>query len=139
MATATASIAGHPPELAVDGNASDLQSSWQSDPYPASLTVDLQQRKTLGAVHVWPYWGMGRYYRYTVEISPDGETWRRIGDMGRNATPATPKGDRFQFEPAETRYIRVNMLYHSLNRGVHIVEIKALAPRQQRSNPKGKP
>jgi len=126
-ATASASIAAHPPALAVDGNASDLRSSWQTDPYPATLTIDTEAMRTLGAIHVWPYWGAGRYYRYTVEVSRDGKHWQRVGDKSRNTTPATPKGDRFEFEPFEARYIRVHMLYHSLNKGVHIVEVKAFA------------
>ena len=127
-ATATASIAGHPPESAVDGNAYDLQSSWQTDPYPAALTIDLEKPHALAAVHVWPYWGANRYYRYTVELSTDGKTWHRVGDKSQNTAPATAKGNRFEFAPAKARYIRVNMLYHNLNRGVHVVEVKAFEP-----------
>ena len=126
--TATASIPSHPPVLAVDGNASDLRSSWQTDPYPASLTIDLEEAHTLDAIHVWPYWGMNRYYKYTVVVSMDGDSWRQVGDKSMNTTPSTPKGDRFEFKAAQLRYIRVNMLYHSLNKGVHIVEVKAFAP-----------
>ncbi|NQU23310.1 MAG: discoidin domain-containing protein [Candidatus Nealsonbacteria bacterium] len=137
--TASASIPAHPPELAVDGNATDLQSSWQTDPYPASLTVDLQAVRTLGSIHVWPYWGTDRYYRYTVEVSTDGKTWKQVGDKSKNTTPATPQGDRFGFDPIEARYIRVKMLYHSLNKGVHIVEVRAYGPRKQQTNPGGKP
>ena len=124
-ATASASITSHPPALAVDGNATDLQSSWQADPYPASLTIDTEKVRTLGRIHVWPYWGGNRYYRYTVEVSKDGDNWQQVGDKSKNTTPSTPKGDRFEFEATKTRYIRVNMLYHSLNKGVHIVEVKA--------------
>jgi len=127
-ATATASITSHPPGLAVDGNAADLQSSWQTDPYPASLTIDIEEVRTLGCVHVWPYWGQKRYYRYTVEVSRDGKNWRQVGDRSKNTTPSVPKGDRFEFRAAEVRYIRVNMLYHNLNKGVHVVEVRAFAP-----------
>jgi len=128
---ASASLSGHPPTLAVDGNAWDLQSSWQTDPYPAWLTIDLEEVRTLDAVHVWPYWGMKRYYRYTVEVSADGKNWKQVGDMSKNATPSTPKGDRFKFDPIEARYIRVNVLYHNLNRGVHIVEVRAFPPEKK--------
>lgn len=45
-----------------------------------------------------------------------------VGDMRKNTTSSMPGGDRFEFAPKTVRYIRVNMLYHNLNRGVHVVE-----------------
>jgi len=122
-ATASASLPDYPAWKAIDGNATDLQSSWQTDTYPAWLRIDLEKPRVAKAVHVYPYWGGGRYYRYTVEVSADGKDWTMVGDMRKNTAPATSKGDRFEFEPAEVRLIRVNMLYHNLNRGVHIVEV----------------
>jgi len=123
-ATASASLPDYPAWQAIDGNTTHLQSSWQTDPYPAWLKIDLEKPHVAKAVHVYPYWGGGRYYRYTVEVSADGETWTMIGDMRKNTTPATPKGNRFELEPAALRFVRVNMLHHNLNRGVHIVEVK---------------
>jgi hypothetical protein len=73
---------------------------------------------------VFPYWGSERYYQYTVEVSKDGKSWRRVGDMSNNTRPATPKGDEFRFDPVAARYVRVKVLRHSLNRGVHLVEVK---------------
>ena len=122
-ATASASLPRYPPSGAIDGSASNLQSSWQTDPYPAWLRIDLDDTRELRAVRVHPYWGGGRYYHYTVEISADGQSWQMVGDMRDNRTPSTPDGDRFEFEPTEVSCIRVNMLYHNLNRGVHIVEV----------------
>jgi hypothetical protein len=124
-ATASASLPQHPPSLAVDGIVR-LESSWQADPYPQWLKLDLEEPHKLMRVHVWPYWGAGRYYRYSVEVSPDGREWVMVGDKRTNTAPATEKGDSFEFAPREVRFIRVNMLYHSLNPGVHIVEIKVL-------------
>ena len=125
-ATASASIPGHPTALAVDGNASELRSSWQADPYPQWLRIDLEKPVRIDRVHVFPYWGGGRFYRYTVEVSQDGKRWEQVADLSKNARPATPKGDLHRFEPRLARYVRVNMLYHSLNKGVHIVEVKVL-------------
>jgi hypothetical protein len=131
MATASASIPAYPPALAVDGNCTDLKSSWQTDPYPASLMIDLEKKCEVNKIHVWPYWGLKRYYRYTVEVSPDGHQWKRIGDKSENTAASTPRGDRFEFPATEIRYIRINMLYHNLNKGVHIVEVKAFAPEEK--------
>ena len=124
-ATASASISSYPPSKAVDGDSGDLQSSWQSDPYPAWLKIDLQKPLKISRIHVFPYWGANRFYRYTVEVSQDGRKWHRVADMSRNTRPATPKGDDHRFEPRLARYLRVNILHHSLNRGVHLVEVRA--------------
>jgi hypothetical protein len=123
---ASASLAAYPPSGAFDGDHKDLQSSWQTDPYPAWWQLDLERPKTLKGLHVYPYWGGGRYYRYTVEVSRNGVRWRQVGDRSDNTAPSTPEGDRFNFEPVEVRYIRVNMLYHNLNKGVHLVEVVPL-------------
>ena len=34
--------------------------------------------KPINRVHVFPYWGNARYYRYTVELSSKGETWKQV-------------------------------------------------------------
>ena len=124
--TASAYLPGYGPAKTFDGNHTDLASSWQTDPYPAWLKIDLENAKEINAIHVYPYWGLGRYYQYTVEVSVDGTQWRQVGNMSENTTPSTPAGDIFTFDPVKVRYIRVNMLYHNLNTGVHIVEVRAL-------------
>ncbi len=130
-ATASASLSSHPPRLAVDGVADNLQSSWQTDPYPAWLQIDLEKTHRIDRVHVFPYWGGGRHYRYTVEVSEDGKQWKRVADLSDNGKPATPQGDLHKFDAVQARYVRVNMLYHSLNRGVHLVEVRVFeAPDQ---------
>ena len=122
--SASAYIPGHEPIKAYDGNHTNLASSWQNDSYPAWLKIDLDKVKQLSEIHVYPYWGLDRYYQYTVEISEDATTWHQVGDKSKNTIPSTPAGDLFNFAPIEARYIRVNMLYHNLNKGVHVVEIE---------------
>ncbi|MDP6545016.1 MAG: discoidin domain-containing protein [Phycisphaerae bacterium] len=126
--TASASLARYRPALATDGVTDNLQSSWQTDPYPAWLKIDLTKSTTIDRIHVFPYWGSGRFYRYTVEVSLDGKGWTRVADMSKNRRPAAPKGDDHRFPARQARYVRVNMLYHSLNRGVHIIEVRVFAP-----------
>ena len=125
--TASASLAAYPAHLATDGVEDDLASSWQTDPYPAELQIDLEAPESINRVHVFPYWGNDRYYRYTVEASEDGRNWQQIADMTKNTNPATKKGDDHRFEAVTARYVRVKMLYHSLNRGVHLVEVRVFA------------
>jgi len=123
-ATASATAGAYSPSRAVDGNVADLQSSWQADPYPQWWQVDLGAVTSISRVHVYPYWGLNRYYEYTVETSMDGVEWQRIADLSENTEPATPAGDDFRFQPLDARYVRVNMLRHSLNPGVHLVEVR---------------
>ena len=129
--TASASLATHPPSLAADGVADNLQSSWQTDPYPAWLKIDIEKPATIDRIHVFPYWGGGRFYRYTVEVSLDGKAWGRVGDLSKNRRPAAPEGDDHRFPARRARYVRVNMLHHSLNKGVHIVEVRVFAPAEK--------
>ncbi len=130
-ATASSSIPGHGPELAVDGVANQLASSWQADPYPAWLKIDLERPTRIDRIHVFPYWGGGRIYHYTVDASLDGETWTQVVNFMENGSPATPEGDLHRIEARELRYLRLNMLYHSLNRGVHVVEVRAFEAESQ--------
>jgi len=123
----TASVAAQgpqKPELAVDGNATDLASSWWGEKWPASLTVDLQKPVKIDAVQVFFYWGGNRYYQYTVEVSADGQAWKKVADKGQNTAPATPTGVMLGFEPVEARYVRLNVLKGSANEAVHVVELK---------------
>jgi len=123
--TASAYISGHEPVKAFDGIHTDLASSWQTDPYPAWLQIDLGEIKEISRIRVFPYWGLDRYYQYTVEVSANRTQWRQVCDMSNNTIPSTPAGDTFEFAQIRARYMRVNMLYHNLNKGVHIVEVEA--------------
>ena len=123
-ASASATTGGYDPARAVDGDAANLPSSWQADPYPQWWQVDLGKAVSVNRIHVFPYWGLNRSYQYTVEASADGTAWQRVADLSENAEPATPAGNDFRFQPVAMRFVRVNMLKHSLNAGVHLVEVR---------------
>ncbi|MCP4453789.1 MAG: discoidin domain-containing protein, partial [Planctomycetes bacterium] len=53
--TASAFIAGHEPGKAFDGIHTDLASSWQTDPYPAWLQIDLGEIKEINWIQVFPF------------------------------------------------------------------------------------
>lgn len=61
----------------------------------------------------------------TVETSLDGKNWTTMIDQSNNTTPVSEDGYSFEFQPTKVRYIRVNMLKHSLNSGLHLVEVMA--------------
>ena len=96
---------------------------------PATQRSQGRTKLAENILHSVLYWGGSRYYRYTVEASKDGKTWRQIVDMSQNTEPATPHGHDHRFDSVETRHVRMNVLYHSLNRGVHLVEVKLFEAR----------
>ncbi len=124
---------GHPPELAVDGNAVDRNESswWAAPPTPRWLQVDLEQPTIIDRIHVYPYWDGTRFYQYRVETSLDGKDWTQVVDMSENTAPAKETGDLHTFQPRKVRYVRVNMLHNSANPSVHLVEVKVFKPSKE--------
>ncbi|QDU32278.1 F5/8 type C domain protein [Poriferisphaera corsica] len=115
----------HPAQLAVDGNAHSLMSSWWvGPPAPQWLEIDLEEVKSIDRVHVYPYWGGNRYYQYQVEVSVDGETWNVIADMSQNTKIETPRGREHRFDSIDARYVKITMLYNSSNPSMHLVELR---------------
>lgn len=113
---------GHGPEFAVNGRISG--GYWAAHPYPQWLKIDLQKVESIDAVKLYTYSDGSRYYRYTVEVSTDGQNWTQIVDESRNRMPATSRGKRYGFAPVDARFVRVNMLYNSVNIGVHLTEVQ---------------
>ncbi|MCY2928540.1 MAG: discoidin domain-containing protein, partial [Planctomycetota bacterium] len=111
------------PENANDGWV-DIAKFWGTTPAPQWWQVDLQKEYRVDRVHVYPYWDGVRYYQYTVEVSPDGTTWRQVVDASKNTTTGTEKGYLHTFEPVPARYVKVNVLKNSDNRAVHLVEVR---------------
>ncbi len=132
-ATASRTGSGEVPEFAVDGMV-EVKSAfdptfWGSAPYPQWWMVDLEKTANLKEIHLYTFWGDGRYYQYTIEGSIDGEKWAVLVDASGNTAAADEKGYKHTFKPTAARYIRVNMLKNSNNQGVHIVEVRAYEAR----------
>lgn len=126
---ATASINRPPKALAfaTDG-VIDHDQFLDFSPGPLSLTVDLEKPQSVGRVVLYTYWDGGRYYEYTIELSPDGQKWNMAADASQNKTKATEKGYVHTFPAQTARYIRVTMIRNSANIGLHIVEVRAYPP-----------
>ncbi|MCY2930384.1 MAG: family 20 glycosylhydrolase [Planctomycetota bacterium] len=112
------------PEMAVDGEVR-LDRYWACGTTPSWLQIDLQNVHTLDRVQVFPYWDDVRYYQYTIELSTDGKTWKRVADASANTAPETEKGRLHKFDPTPARYVRVNVLKNSDNYAAHLVEVRA--------------
>lgn len=112
----------HRPVNAVDGVLGN-SSGWHADPYPQWLQVDLGEVHRIGRLKVHTYYGGGRYYQYTIEVSRDGKQWEQVVDMTKNVAPATKNGEEHNITTVGARYVRINMLVNSANPGVHLNEL----------------
>ena len=113
---------GHGPEQAVDGRTGG--GYWAASPYPQWLKIDLEKVESIDRVQICTFHDGERFYKYTVEVSPDGMNWIQVVDESQNTTPATRRGKLYTFKATAARYIKVNMLSNSANVGVHLTEVK---------------
>ncbi len=98
--TASAADEQHPAAHLTDGRAT---TRWQdSSGDPATLTVDLGEPTTVGAVEV--DWTADAAAGYAVEVSTDGVFWQHVADH----VPAGTAGiDRVTFPAHDARYVRL--------------------------------
>ena len=117
------------PDKAVDGKAHDTGSGWWGRPSrgPRWFQVDLGEPTRIDSVHVFWYWGDGRHYRYTVEVSADAKAWSQVADMRRTRKPCTAAGSFHKFQPVAARYVRLNNIVNSSNTSCHLVELRVYA------------
>ncbi len=129
--TCSFALEGYPAYFANDGYARNLQWHWATDvdkDKAAWWQVDLEKPTQVAQIVVVPYYAGNRYYGFTVQSSLDGKQWGMVADWRDNIRPATKAGYAIRFQPAEMRFIRVNLTFHSLNAGRHLVEVMAYGP-----------
>jgi len=66
----------------------------------------------------------GRAYTFTLEVSEDGKTWKRVAGNPDAVKPATAEGLSYSFAETPARYVRLNVLKNSANFAVHVLELK---------------
>ena len=115
-------------EVAVNGIV-DHEQYLDIQPAPQQFAVDLEDRKTLDKVVLYTFWDGRRYYQFKIDVSTDGRKWTTVADASKNRTVATEDGYARLFPPVAARYIRVTMLHNSANPGLHIIELRAFAPK----------
>lgn len=130
--TASGSHQEDKPELAVDGDLSPNK-YWGCEKLPVWHMVDMGSPQTLSSVHIWPFWEDGRIYKYKIEGSKDGRSWKTLVDQSANSISGTKEGSPHSFSPANVRYVKTTMLDSSKGKqsGGHIVEIKGFAKPEQ--------
>lgn len=97
--TASPSVAGDDPVAAVDGTAA---TPWIATEPHAWLAVQLSKPTDISSVDVTR--GNSDPFRYTVEVSTDGNSWHTVA-----TAPATSTGiDHFSFAPTTARFVRLS-------------------------------
>ena len=91
----------------------------------ASLTIEMAMPRKMNELQIFNWWGDGRAYRYMVEASEDGRSWKPIVDWSKNAAPASPEGYNHKFERISARFLRVHTLGNTVNNHCHFSEICA--------------
>ncbi len=112
------------PKNAVDGT---RRTSWFGSKWPAWLQVDLEKEISIDTVHVWFYYRDSRSYQYAIEVSADGENWKRVVDRSDNRKAGRREGFAHRFPAVSSRYVRLHVLKNSANEAVHVNEIKVYA------------
>ena len=124
----SSSLPAFPASLANDGRKKSTDRYWATDVNQDKdpwWQVDLLQPATVGRVVVVGYFGDQRHYGFTVELSPDGQTWETVADRRTNQEPSTLSGYTCNFSPRTARYLRVRQTANSANTGRHLVEVMA--------------
>jgi hypothetical protein len=112
-------------EKICDGHADNPDAHWNGIG-DCHLTIEMAMPRKMNELEVVTWWGDGRAYRYTVEASEDGKTWKQIVDMSQNAKGSSPEGYKHSFDLMSIRYLRFQMMGNTTNNHGHLVEVRAL-------------
>ena len=116
----------HAPERAVDGLIGKWD-GWHTDKCPTWLQVDMQRVAEIDTVRAIFYWDGSRTYSYNIEISEDGQTWKRVADVPDNKQLSNAQGFTHKFPATKARYVKINITKGWAGRYVHLVELEAYA------------
>ncbi|WP_025739771.1 discoidin domain-containing protein [Aquimarina pacifica] len=125
--TSSSNDSNHPSSFVVDGNISK-ERWWGANPHTITdqwWQVDLLDVYNLNEIVIIPYYDGIRYYNYTIQTSLDGIHWTTI--INKNDESLSVRiGDIYaDLNNINTRFLKVNMTYNSLNPAVHLIELKA--------------
>ena len=116
----------HAPERAVDGLIGKWD-GWHTNQCPTWLQVDMQRVAEIDTVRAIFYWDGSRTYSYNIEVSEDGQTWKRVADVPDNKQVSNAQGFTHRFPAVKARYVKINVTQGWGKRYVHLVELEAYA------------
>ena len=95
---------GNPGAAAVDGS-TESEDRWSAQGFPQSLIVDLGEDRFINHVEILPF--QDRAYRYTVDVSRDGQQFETVVDNSNNSTQQSIFEHAFSL--VEARYVRLRV------------------------------
>jgi hypothetical protein len=107
-----------------DGNSTKYTGSkgFAHGTVPCDLGVELSKPTKISSIRFLLWDGDNRSYRYKAEISIDGRIWKTVADHRKNER----KGwQEIKFPYQFVKYIKVQGLHNTKNKGFHIVELEA--------------
>ena len=115
----------HGPEMVVDNKITPQSSWWGAG--STWVQIDLGKETEFNSCFVVNFWEQNCYHQYFIEVSSDGQQWKKVIDMTENTLPAHETGQYHRFPTVTARYIRmtVNKVRFSQG-GISVVELKVL-------------
>ena len=102
--------AAHPASAINDGARGTL---WSALYYPAYVDIDLEENHSLKRLVVFPDTSnMSAYYQYAIYTSMDGVNFDLLCEK-TDTTPVNLRGDVFELDGTEARFVRVYLEYCS--------------------------
>ena len=117
------SYTGRNPEYAVDGKRQGtfFESRWSEKNF---LEIDLGEVRKADGVRIFFWHGDLRYYQFYVLSSVDGKKWEMLYDERKNSVRSREEGFGKDFPAIEMRFVRVFVLFNSVNASCHIREVE---------------
>ena len=78
----------------------------------------------LDRIHLFPWDEGGRAFQYTIEVSTDEKNWTKVVGREQERPSRRRPGPPAPVQPAQARYVRVNMLKNSIQNAVQLEEVR---------------
>lgn len=107
----------------LDGKAPEDRTGIAHSPFPCEWTITLDKTYRLREIRflLWDL-GTGRYYRYAIATSVDGNTFTMLADRSQGQWASW---QRISFPSRPVKAIRLIGLYNNHNPGFHVLEFEA--------------
>ncbi|MBP5181395.1 MAG: discoidin domain-containing protein [Lentisphaeria bacterium] len=98
-----------------------FESRWSDQNF---LEIDLGEVRNADGVRIFFWHGDLRYYQFYVLSSVDGKKWEMLYDERKNLVRSREEGFGKDFPAKKMRFVRVFVLYNSVNAACHIREVE---------------
>ena len=97
--------------------------------WPCDVTLDLEEVYIIDSINLYLWDRDNRFYYYRIYVSTDNRDWIKVSDKSNSQCRGL---QIFSIEQKKARYIKVECLYNSNNRGFHIVQLEVFGESENR-------